>query len=185
MKKSNLILLGALGTALFFSLVFQVAVHSNIKKGKANEIPVEIISEFRTVSYFDAIKATNRVKIVFNQNDTVKVVVKAPNNIIDSVSTKVVNKKLVINTSNKLKKTDSVLLLIDAPMLTKLELNDNSHFETNGSISGEKIHLEFKGESSGNLNLSYEFVQYLNNSEGEINIKGEINQIDLISNMKQ
>ncbi len=185
MKKSNLILLGALGTALFFSLVFQVAVHSNIKKGKANEIPVKITSEFRTVSYFDAIKAANRVKIVFNQNDTVKVSVTAPNNIIDSVSTKVVNKKLVINTSNKLKKTDSVLLHIDAPMLTKIDLSDNSHFETSGQISGERLNLEFKDKSSGNLNLSYDFVRYINNTEGTVNLQGEIKKIDFVSNKKQ
>ena len=41
MKKSNLILLCALGMAIFFTLVFQLTVHSNVRKGKSNEVAVK------------------------------------------------------------------------------------------------------------------------------------------------
>ncbi|WP_420322909.1 GIN domain-containing protein [Flagellimonas sp.] len=185
MKKSNLILLGALGIALFFSLVFQLSVHSNVKKEKANEVPVEIISESRTIPYFEGIKAKNRVKITFRQSTASKVVVNAPNYIIDSVSTTVIDKQLSIEVSKKLRKRDSILIQIDQPALTHLTLNNDAHFETIGSVSGENLHLEFKDESSANLNLSYDFVKYLNNTKGEINLQGEIKKIDLIANKEQ
>ncbi len=185
MKKSNLILLVALGIALFFTLVFQLSVHSNVKKAEANKVAVEIISESRATFHFNGIVSKNRVKVIFNQSEDSKVVVEAPEYIIDSVSTFVVNQKLVIQVSEKLKKKDSILIHIDHTALNSLELNDSSHFETNGQISGENLHLEFKDESSANLNLSYDFVKYINNTEGTVNLQGEIKEIELASNKKQ
>nr|WP_298790446.1 DUF2807 domain-containing protein [uncultured Allomuricauda sp.] len=185
MKKSNLILLGALGIALFFSLVFQIVVHSNIKKAKANEIPVEVITETRVVAPFDAINASNRLRIVFLQSDESKVIVNAPNYIIDSIGTTVVNRKLIIEASKKLKKKDTIVIQINAPLLTSLELNNKVHFEADTPITGENLHLEFNDESSGAFNLSYDFVSYINNTDGAVTLKGEIEKIDHISNTKQ
>ncbi|MGW9686638.1 GIN domain-containing protein [Flagellimonas sp. 2504JD1-5] len=185
MKKSNLILLGALGAALFFSLVFQLSVHSNVKKEKANEVPVEALTESRAVPHFEGIAIKNRIKVTFSQSEDTQVVVEAPNYIIDSISTAVVDKKLIIESFKKLRKKDSITIQINHPTLKILELNDDSHFETNGQISGEHLNLIFKDKSSGNLNLSYDFVTYINNTEGKVNLQGEIKKIDLNSNKEQ
>ncbi|MEX0312850.1 MAG: DUF2807 domain-containing protein [Allomuricauda sp.] len=181
MKKSNLILLGALGAAIFFSLVFQLSVHSNVKKEKANEVPVEVVSESRTLSLFDGILIEDRISVVFRQSETSKVVVNAPNYIIDSVITETVDRNLIIKATKKLKKKDSIHIQIDHPTLTALELHNNSHFEADGQISGGQLNLIFKDNSSANLNLDYDAVKYTNNTQGKVNLQGEIKKIDLVS----
>ena len=103
MKKSNLILLCALGMAIFFSLVFQLTVHSNVRKGKSNEVAVKTMSESRDIPYFDKIVVKNRIKVIFRQNDTSSVLVEAPNYIIDSISTTVTNNELILAGEQKIK----------------------------------------------------------------------------------
>ncbi|WP_420602143.1 GIN domain-containing protein [Flagellimonas sp.] len=185
MKKSNLILLCALGMAIFFTLVFQLTVHSNVRKGKSNEVAVKTISESRDIPYFEKIVVKNRIKVIFRQNDTSSVLVEAPNYIIDSISTTLINNELVLSVSKKLKKKDSILIQIDNPILTSVKLSNNAHFDTAGKVSGKELHLELKDASSGNLSLDYENMEYINNTEGSIAIQGEIKKIALTSNTEQ
>ena len=123
--------------------------------------------------------------MIFRQNDTSSVLVEAPNYIIDSISTTLINNELVLSVSKKLKKKDSILIQIDNPILTSVKLSSNAHFETVGKVSGNELHLELKDASSGNLNLDYENMEYINNTEGSIAIQGEIKKIALTSNTEQ
>lgn len=185
MKKSNQILLGALGAILFFSLAFQLSVHNYVREGKTTKIPTKIKLETRETAYFENITVQKRIKVLFHQNDTSKVRIEAPGYLIDSITTIVKNKELTLGLTIKLKKKDSIIIHINNPVLTNLKLSSKAHFETIGKVSGENLKLEFIEESSANLELLYESIKYTNTSKGEVIINGDINKINLTQFKKQ
>lgn len=185
MKKSNLILLSVLGALLFFSLAFQLSVHSHIRNGGANKVPIKMVSEDRSMPSFNSISVDSRVKILFQQRETPNIAIEAPNHLIDSINTSVLNEELVIEVIKKLKKKDSITIRIDNPELTSLKLGSQAHFKTMGKVSGEKLNLIFYDESSADMELSYDFLKHENTSTGIVNIKGKINQIDFNNEKKE
>lgn len=185
MKKSNLILLGAVVAIVFFSLIFQLSVHGYIKKERANQKPVEMVMEMRDTPAFTAISAKGRVKIKFEQDTTRFVQIHAPNYILDSLFTKVNESRLDIELGVGLKKKDSVLIHITNPSLNGILLHTNASFETLEMISGSNLELDFKDESSGKLELNYTHVTYRNTTTGSVDLKGEIANIKLEQNMNE
>ncbi len=185
MKKSNLILLGALGAIIFFSLTFQLSVHSYVRKGKADMIPVEMVKATRNLPSFSGISTKDNIKIIFQQTDLTQLRIEAPNYLIDSISTVVYNEELTISVSKKLRNNDSITIRINNPFLNSLKLGGSSHFETGKKVSGKTLELVFSDESSGILELSYDSVRQNNTSSGTFTIKGDIQEIDLTQNKKQ
>lgn len=185
MKKSNLILLGALAAIVFFSLIFQLSVHSYVKEGKANQKPVEVISQTREVSTFAEIKAEGPMKILFEQDVNPALEIMAPNYIVDSIRTKMTNQTLDIVVGSKLKKKDSIIVRIANPELRALTVGSNTHFETVGQISGTHLHLQFNENSSGNLDLKYDSLKHENNSTGTVILNGKVTSINLTENKEE
>ncbi len=185
MKKSNLILLGALAAIVFFSLIFQLSVHRNVKEVKANQKPVEMISRTREVSNFFGIVAEGPMKIHFAQ-DTISVLeINAPDYIVDSIQTSVTDQILDISVGSKLKNKDSVIIRIANPELQALTLGSRAHFETLGEVSGTYLHLRFNEDSSGNLNLNYDSLKHENNSTGTVILDGKVTAINLSENKEE
>ena len=185
MKKSNLILLGALAAIVFFSLIFQLSVHSNVKAIKANQKPVEMISQIREVPAFVGINAEGNVRILFTQDSIMELKVNAPSYIVDSVQVSVSNQTLDLKVGSKLKKKDSIVVQITNPELQALNLGSDVHFETVGEVTGNHLHLKFTKNSSGNLNLSYDSLKHENNSTGTVILNGKITAIDLSENKEE
>lgn len=185
MKKSNLILLSALGAVFFFSLAFQLSVHSYVREGDAHKVPIRMVSENRLVSSFNSISIDSRIKVLYQQKETPSLTIEAPNHLIDSINTSVLNEELTIEITKSLKKKDSITIRIDNPELTSLSLGGKAHFKTLGKISGEKLNLMFSDESSADLELSYNLLKHENTSTGIVNINGKINQVDFSNKKKE
>jgi hypothetical protein len=185
MKKSNLILLSALGALLFFSLAFQLSVHSYVRKADANKVPTKTVVENREVSSFNGISVNSRIKVLFKQTDVPSLTVEAPDHLIDSISTSVLNEKLVIEIIKKMNRKDSITIRVNNPELVLLKLGSEAHFKTVGKISGEELNLMFTDESSADMELSYDFLKHENTSTGIVNIKGKINHVEFSNKNKE
>ncbi|MEM8999282.1 MAG: DUF2807 domain-containing protein [Bacteroidota bacterium] len=185
MKRSNLILLGALGGILLFSLVFQLRVHLYVRQGAANWKPVRTITQNRDVPHFSAITAEGQLTIRFEQGETPNLSIKAPDILLDSIRTEVQEEKLIISMNRKPRKKDSVIISIETTELEELILSGNTHFETIQQVFGKNLILDFKDNSSVNLKLVYNSIQQVNNSTGTIRINGEVKKIDFTQNPKE
>ncbi|TMU56914.1 GIN domain-containing protein [Flagellimonas algicola] len=177
MKKSSLILWGALIAILLFSFIFQLFVHSYVKEGKANIKPVQMLKQNRQLSHFTVIKASGRLKILMEQQDAVGIEVNAPDYIIDSIRTLIIDDTLDISVVSSLKKKDSIILRISNPEYHGLQFSSETSVESVGTLSGTNLDLKFSDKSSGNLELSYERLNYTNTSTGSVNLNGKINQL--------
>lgn len=180
MKKSSLILWGALIAILLFSFIFQLSVHSYVKEGKALIKPVQMLTQNRQLAHFKAIKANGRLKIIMEQQDAVAIQVNAPDYIIDSIRTLIVDDILDISVVSSLKKKDSIVLRISNPEFHGLKLSSEVSVESVGILSGTNLDLKFSDKSSGKLELSYEQLNYSNTSTGSVNLNGKINQLNFM-----
>ncbi|MEX0363344.1 MAG: DUF2807 domain-containing protein [Allomuricauda sp.] len=180
MKKSSLILWGALIAILLFSFIFQLSVHSYVKEGKALMKPVQMLTQNRQLGHFIAIKANGRLKILMEQQDTVAIQVNAPDYIIDSIGTLIVNDTLDITVASSLKKKDSIVLRISNPEYLGLHFSSEASVESVGTLSGANLDLKFSDKSSGKLELSYEQLNYNNTSTGSVQLNGKINQLNFM-----
>ncbi len=180
MKKSSLILWGVLVAMLLFSFIFQLSVHSYVKDGKTNRKPAQMLMQNRVLPDFSSIMAHGRLKIYIEQKDTAEFEVNAPNYIIDSVRTSVLNNVLDIQMGSSLKKKDSIVIKISNPELNRMKFGSKVSIESVGVLSGSNLHLDFSEKSSGNLQLSYENLKYSNTSSGVVTLNGNISQIELI-----
>lgn len=185
MKKSNLILLGALATILIFTLAFQLTVHHYVKEDNKNRASIKRESEERKTLAFKSIKANGPLRIHLSQNNLQKVRVEAPNQILDSIKTSVVKDTLFIETLKNVRERDSVVIEVILPLLSYLQLGDKCHVESKGVISGEELYLELLEHSSAQLQLQFERMLYSNSSDGVVDITGETKNIKIISPKKE
>ncbi|MEM8846672.1 MAG: DUF2807 domain-containing protein [Bacteroidota bacterium] len=185
MKKSNLILFGALAAILIFTLVFQLTTHHYMKKEDGERAMATRISEERTVTTFKNIKSIGTLSIILVQDSLHKVQVEAPNHLIDSVRTNVVQDTLFIESKKNIKKRDSVLIHITLKSLEHLGLDTYSGIESKGSISGNELNLELQGQSAAKLLLNYEHMRYSNSSNGTVDISGDIKNIKIVNVQKE
>ncbi|WP_420400070.1 GIN domain-containing protein [Flagellimonas sp.] len=180
MKKSSLILWGALIAILLFSFIFQLSVHSYVKEGKALIKPVKMQTQNRQLARFTVVKVNGRLKILMEQQDTAAIQISAPDYIIDSIRTLIVDDTLDISVASPLKKKDSIVLRISNPEFHGLKFSSEVSVESVGILSGANLDLKFRDKSSGKLELSYEQLNYSNTSTGSVHLNGKINQLNFM-----
>ncbi|MEM9363724.1 MAG: DUF2807 domain-containing protein [Bacteroidota bacterium] len=185
MKKSNLILFGALAAILIFTLVFQLTTHHYMKQEDSKRIIATRVSEERTIVSFKSIKTNGALHVILVQDSLHKVHVEAPNHLIDSVNTAVLQDTLFIKSKKGIKKRDSVVINVSLKSLEFLELDTYSTVTSKDSISGDELNLELKGESEAKLLLNYEHMRYSNTSEGTVDISGDIKTIKIVNVQKE
>nr|WP_299343690.1 DUF2807 domain-containing protein [Allomuricauda sp.] len=185
MKKSNLILLGTLAVILIFTLTFQLTVHQYIKEDNKTRASITRETKERKIPSFTGIKALVPLRIQVGQDSLQKVWIEAPNHLIDSVRTSVINDTLLIEASKNVKKRDSIVVKVTLQLLNHLQLGDKCHIKSESIISGEELYLELTRHSSAQLQLRYESVLYSNSSDGVVDIDGEIETIKIINPQKK
>ena len=172
--------MGALIAILLFSFIFQLSVHSYVKEGKAHSKAVQMLTQSRPLSHFTVIKVSGRLKILLEQQDTTVIQVNAPDYIIDSISTIIIDDTLDISVVSSLKKKDSIVLRISNAEYNGLQFSSEASVESVGPLSGANLDLKFSDQSSGKLELSYEQLNYRNTSTGSVHFNGKINQLNFM-----
>ncbi|MEM9076084.1 MAG: DUF2807 domain-containing protein [Bacteroidota bacterium] len=185
MKKSNLILFGALAAILIFTLVFQLTTHHYVRQyGKERTTATNVIEQ-RTLSTFKGITTSAPIKIVLVQDSLQKIQVEAPNYLVDSVKTLVANDTLSIETPDGIGKRDSVKVFVALKTLKHLQLDSYSSIESKDTIVGKELNLQLRGHSTAQLLLKFEHMNFSNTSDGLVDITGDIKNIKIVNIQKE
>lgn len=180
MKKSNLLLLGALISVFFFSLLFQFAVHRSVKSEKAKLKSTEILEEQRTPGAFTSLKAVGKFTLVFEQSDSPYLKITAPDYVMDSIQTIVDNNRLDIQMLKDIRKKDTVLIHLGTPQLDSLMLTSQVYFKSENTLKGEYLYLELMDACSADLDIDFSEVLYKNLTSGKVNLNGKIKNIQIM-----
>ncbi len=178
MRKSNLILMIGLIILSFFFFAFQLIMHQYIDEIDRKEVVSEFVTEVRNVPYFRKISVSDGIVVFFQQDTIRELKIEASKNMMSYIKTEVRDTELIIEKAKDAKGKDTVKILVVNNQLEKLKVISNAYFETKGIISGKKIEIEFKDNSNGNLELSYDSVICKALSGSKVNIKGDSKQVD-------
>ncbi|MEL6305489.1 MAG: DUF2807 domain-containing protein, partial [Bacteroidota bacterium] len=179
MKRSNLILLGALGAILLFSTAFQLTVNRYAHVIENRPKTDTWNSTTRNVDAFTEVSTDSDITLVYKTGTVSALEIKTNVLFVDSIITKVEQGTLKIDVLKALKRKDSVAIIITNPALLGITLGGECHFMGKDTLAGKHLRLEMKEKSSANIMLNYESVEYTNTSSGVVDIKGTLNQINI------
>ncbi len=178
MKKSNFIILSALGAIFIFSIAFQLNVNRHLRDTPAKSEIITNISEERTVGVFNKISVSHGIKVYFIQDSITQIKVLAPESIIPFIKTKVENGELIIEKTKQNKSKDIVKVSISNGQLNALKASSRAYFETIGEVTGDNLVLDFSSDTKANLELSFQSIQCKAASGSQIKFKGNTSNIE-------
>jgi len=177
MKKSNLILLIALGVLFLLTISFQLSVHGHIKKGKIEGVGV-FISQNRDITSFTGLEVTGNIKVLFTQDTKTSLKIQAPKSAMDSIKTFVEYNTLRITKNIKTHGKDTVTVFISNPELKELTLQSKAFLNGMNLISGDTLNLTIKGKSKLNIHLDYNLINCKKDQESILDLKGDTKKIN-------
>jgi hypothetical protein len=109
-----------------------------------------VVSEIRAISNFDKIALSVPADLVYVQSPNYFVEVKGQQNILQRLSTVVVNNELRIRFANniRLKSYDRLVITVHSPNMNGLELNGSGKIDVPGTISTTNMKLGISGSGS-------------------------------------
>lgn len=177
MKKSNLIVIAALGVLFLLTISFQLTVHNHIKKGEVKKVGV-FISQDRNLEAFSKLEVTGNIKVLFAQDSLSLLKIEAPENAIDSIKTTVKNGKLGISKGIKISEKDTIRVFVTNPQLEELTVASGARFKGTTVISGKKLNLKITGKSKVNINLSYNLINCQKSQKSILDLEGDTKKIN-------
>lgn len=178
MKKSNLIILSALGAIFIFSIAFQLNVNRHLRDTPPKNEIITNISEERTVGSFNKISVSHGIEVYFTQDSITQIKVTAPESLMTSIKTVVENGELLIEKTEQTKSKGIVKVSISNNQLNALKASSGAYFETIGEVNGENLVLEFSSDTKANLELSFQSIKCKAASGSQIKFKGNTSNIE-------
>ncbi len=178
MKRSNLILLGALAAIFFFMTALQVRMNGYVKEEVLRDYG-NFVDDARTLPKFENIAVTDGIKVFFDQNDTSSIQVEAREELLDFITTKVVDETLVIEKTKRMREKDSVSVFISNPKLDSLNVNSAS-FYTKGLVMGNVLKMVFSDGADGNLELTYELLECSFSESSNVSLTGNSKKMNFM-----
>lgn len=154
MKTSIKLLLGLLIIILVSITVF-VAVAKYYQVADAVSGNGRSVSEARQVSDFSGLQVSGRIKVTLTQGPERKVEVKADQNIVTAVQTKVEEDILHILLKNKIDRKENIEVTITMPVIKSLNLSDGASIKTTTELKGEDLTIESSSGSQAAITVQY------------------------------
>jgi len=180
MKKSNQIILAALGAVFIFSIAFQLKVNRYLRSSEPNNERMSSISisEERAVTNFNRISVRDGIEVYFTQDSITSIKVEAQDNSISLVRTEIENGELLIRQNKKTTNRDTIKVFVSNKELDAVNASSGAYFETLGEVEGNNLVLEFSSDTRGNLELSYASVICKAASGSQVKFRGNTSNIE-------
>ncbi|NQZ43918.1 MAG: DUF2807 domain-containing protein [Flavobacteriaceae bacterium] len=179
MKTSNLIALGGVALLFMLSIAFQSRVHYHVKKERKAGFGARMTQD-RPLDYFEGIRIEAPIHVVFTQDSIGSIAVSAPEEIIDSVTTQIVDRVLYLSLNGKKRGKDTILIKIHNPKLESLELTNGS-FENSGTLQCTTFRLQMADKSHCRLRLDSPLLEVANEKGADLTLEGTTEQINFIN----
>lgn len=178
MKKSSITVSVALGMILVFFFAFQMSMKRHFHKAEEQLNQKEIQTEMRTLTSFQGIEVDHGIHVKFLQNRDRELKITAGKRQLASIGTRIVDRVLIVEKTNRIKVNDSILVYISNHELNFLKVSNGATFQTINEVTGERIDLEVSSDSRADLEITYDIVHCKAASGSQVNITGNSNQID-------
>ena len=136
------------------------------------EIPIE---------GFEKINVSSNVKVFVKQSETPLVRIKAPQNIINILSTKVRGNEWDIEFDRCVETDETIEIYIDMPRLLAVNVNGSGDIINEGTIEGDEMELNIDGSGSITLDLNVKELKTNISGSGDVILSGitKLNNIEI------
>ncbi|MEM8507516.1 MAG: DUF2807 domain-containing protein [Bacteroidota bacterium] len=179
MKTSNRIATIGVALLFFMSITFQARVHYHVKKERKAGYGA-LGSQIRDIAQFERLYIGKNIKVVYTQDSTTALRMRAPREILDSITTNTIQNKLKITMPAKIKTKDTITVFVSNNHLQQLELA-GGYFENLGVLRTEKFQLTMDGKSDCQLNLDVQILEVKTAKSATLDLKGKTEEIIFIN----
>ncbi|TVQ17273.1 MAG: DUF2807 domain-containing protein [Bacteroidetes bacterium] len=181
MKKSNLILLIALGIIIIISITGIFVLKSNlfatITFGEGN-----IVQSERDIPSFEKIKINGRYNVYFTQDSPRELIIFTEENLHEFIRTDVRNNELYISSSQPIRSNSEIRIELSNDFLTHVEVSASGKFFTTRAIALPLLHLTANAGSTMDVEGIFESLFALQNAGATLKLRGETDKLNLESN---
>lgn len=154
---------------LFGSCNFNLDLGENNITGSGN-----VVSKERNLTAFDKITVTKGLDCEVTQGNTFSVIVEADDNLVNNITTKVVNGTLEIDSKyNSYTNVTSKKVKVQLPKISGLEATGAASIKTSNEIKGNNIILSSSSAGYLEANVNSENVSLESNSGSTLNASGK------------
>lgn len=181
MKKSNLILLVALGvviitiiTGIFF---VKSQLFAEITRGDGN-----IVQTTRDIPTFEKIKIKGRYNVYYTQESPQELIIFADENLQEFIRTEVRNNELHIESSQPIRSGSELRIELSNDFITHVEASASAGFFTTGGMVLPLLHLTANAGSNIDVEGIFETLFATQNAGANLKVKGETEKLEAESN---
>lgn len=141
-----------------------------------------ITEETRTVSNFDGINVLTSAEVFITQDTTLtenEVLLVAPENIIDLITTKVLANELRIDNERCINGTSDIKIYITTNDLNSIALTGSGEVVSENAIFTQKMELDISGSGEADLDIHAEELTCDISGSGKASLQGETNKLDV------
>lgn len=171
MKTSNKLLIGLLALALLAVTVVLGAAkyYRNSNTITGND---KLITEAREVADFTGLEVDGRVKVYLTQGSGTSLEVKADQNLLPEIITRVEDGILYIEVSNFINRNEEIEALVTIETIQSLDFAAGAYLEATNTLTGDEIKIESASGSEVNISLDYAFIDGHSSSGANLRLKG-------------
>ncbi len=131
-----------------------------------------VITQERQLPDFNSIRIKGTTDVVIRQGDKTAVVVKADDNLIKNIITKVQGDFLVVTAEGSIRSYKKFEVLVTINRLEAIEVYGCGDVESEGIISGHELSILVNGSGDVELNLDFKKLTANINGSGDIEVSG-------------
>ena len=135
----------------------------------------KVVKETRKVEAFDGIKIGGAFKVFISQGSTESLVVEADENLMSIIETEVRGGKLVVNTTENIRRSKKLDLYITVKTLESIDISGAVELKSEGKLELGNLSFEGSGASEIELNFTADHVDGNFSGASDIDLSGSAN----------
>lgn len=142
-----------------------------------------VITQDRNITEdFKKIEVNQGIELVVEQSATKSVQVKADDNIISHITTRVENGKLIIETDNGYNTSNTPKVIVKLPVISELVASSGSRITSNNTLITEHIVVNSTSGSNVHVKVEADFISIESTSGSYAEISGKALKLETSSN---
>ncbi len=135
---------------LFVGLFFLTGIVANAQSTKGNK---NVIKEERSVGSFTGIEVGGAFNVYLTQEDKSTLFIEADDNLMDQITTEVINNILEIGSKN-IRNATKLNIFISTPAIESLDISGAATIKSENTLQSETLSIDASGASRADLKLS-------------------------------
>ncbi len=131
------------------------------------------------IEAFTSINLSSSAKVILSQGNEQTVKVKAPQDVIDQLNTKISGNEWDIELNECIEYNSEILIYITLPVIEDLSIQGSGNIESEGELKTEDLEIDIQGSGSIKLNVVAESIEVDIQGSGSVYLNGKSSDLEV------